>query len=557
MSANIPKLSEALIRQNAAVLACLHQPELITEKVPIESLLDQLNRDQFQTLVQNMIKFDPSLLEEVEKVAQFLLEHSGITKEISEETSEEKQEKLSKPNSATNPIEELKINALLTSANMPDHDLEQNLAQILKEISSHWEDNVIEFVQKIELLIPKSEYAKIIRLVLPLIDTYIGRLDQSDTEDDNSELEERIYQFNHLLTEAWLGLGFSNPDYLLPKQKGILGQMQRWNAKMISLDLPESFDISYVAVKQGWNYPPLLKVLAGEIADKGAWEAEAPNFADDLAEIRLRILARAERWQEYLNFAAAEGQVTAYLTKLIDLDQLDQAIKLAPELISDPNEALIIAKKLEESQLEHKTERAIEIAQLGLKLTNDLQKYELANWLSDIAATLYPEISLEAKIIAFQLKPSLEIYQKIANSLSPEDWRSPRESLLKILRHDPANNFHIAQAKIEIFLAENLLTEAIQVADNLQASYHDSLVRQVMDAALNQRPDWVSEKAIARAEVIMTTAKAKYYEEAIAWLKYAKKAQLPQSPQRWQAYRQQLIRTHSRKRKLVELLEKI
>jgi hypothetical protein len=78
---------EAVPNQNwcrysvAALLACFYQPELIIQKLPIESLLACLNRDQFQTLVQNLIKFDPNLLDEIEMAAQFLLEHSGITPE--------------------------------------------------------------------------------------------------------------------------------------------------------------------------------------------------------------------------------------------------------------------------------------------------------------------------------------------------------------------------------------------------------------------------------------------------------------------------------------------
>jgi uncharacterized Zn finger protein len=59
----------------AALLTCLYQPQLIVKKVPVQALLAKLNRDQFQALVENLIKFDRNLLEEIEMAAQFLLDH--------------------------------------------------------------------------------------------------------------------------------------------------------------------------------------------------------------------------------------------------------------------------------------------------------------------------------------------------------------------------------------------------------------------------------------------------------------------------------------------------
>lgn len=68
-----------------------------------------------------------------------------------------------------------------------------------------------------------------------------------------------------------------------------------------------NFCMSLEALRQGWDYPPLQLVLQGNISKRGAWEGEAPDYADDFALIRLQILARQKRHKEYLYLAEAEG----------------------------------------------------------------------------------------------------------------------------------------------------------------------------------------------------------------------------------------------------------
>lgn len=61
---------------------------------------------------------------------------------------------------------------------------------------------------------------------------------------------------------------------------------------------------------------PLLKVLQGEISQRGAWSGEAPNWANEFSVIRLKILQRQERYEEYLHLARAEGHMKEYLAML-------------------------------------------------------------------------------------------------------------------------------------------------------------------------------------------------------------------------------------------------
>ena len=51
----------------AAALVCLHQPEKIEQRLPLERLLDRLDHLQTQRLVQNLVEDYPELIETIER----------------------------------------------------------------------------------------------------------------------------------------------------------------------------------------------------------------------------------------------------------------------------------------------------------------------------------------------------------------------------------------------------------------------------------------------------------------------------------------------------------
>lgn len=79
-----------------------------------------------------------------------------------------------------------------------------------------------------------------------------------------------------------------------------------------------------------------------------------------------------------------------------------------------------------------------------------------------------------------------------------------------------------------------------------------------MQAALPHRPDWVINNAVIRAEEIMNQGKADRYEDAVKWLKKVKAGYLQLGQQaEWSNYRASLEYTHGRKRKLMDLFNKL
>ena len=56
----------------------------------------------------------------------------------------------------------------------------------------------------------------------------------------------------------------------------------------------------------------------------------------------------------------------------------------------------------------------------------------------------------------------------------------------------------------------------------------------------------------------MNAGKAKYYREAVEWLKKVRNAYLAtERQQEWSDYRTKLITTHARKRKLMDLMQSV
>ncbi len=159
-------------------------------------------------------------------------------------------------------------------------------------------------------------------------------------------------------------------------------------------------EIAVAAAEQGWDYPPLLAVFQGHITEKGAWEDEIPEFADDLAEIRLRILERQGRFEEYLNLAEAEGQFMLYLQMLIRLGRNEQAFTEARDYLTEPGAVLTVARALAEHG---DRERALELAAHGLTLKSAWGRSALAEWLRDEAqACGRTDLALQAAWQALQ-----------------------------------------------------------------------------------------------------------------------------------------------------------
>lgn len=352
-------------------------------------------------------------------------------------------------------------------------------------------------------------------------------------------VDEIVAVLDAAMTEAILSAELT-PEQQVDLRTNLSAWQDEWDG---------NFAMSLEALHQGWDYPPLQQVLQGNITNSGAWESEPPDYADELARIRLQILERQQRYQEYLALAQAEGQTQQYLTMLGRLGRVEEAMGAAKNQMTSLEEAFALAKTLREQGA---LEQALEIAQTGLTLPGNY-RYDPATWTSDLALGLGKhQTALDARVMAFKARPSFKDY-RLVEDLAGTAWSTVKADMLATLRASP--RWETQQAKVDIFLHEGLLDDAITTVSG-QSAYNSQLIHRVMAATITQRPDWVIDNARRRAESIMDAGKAQFYDDAVGWLRKVRDAYLQSHRQsEWSTYRTHLMQTHARKYKLMAMLK--
>lgn len=504
----------------ATLLACLHQPERIEQQPTLEQLLAQLDHPQTLRLVQALAAEQPSLIERIDYHV------SRIT-----EPFPSKQPARPARRTAVDPA-----------------PFRREVRHILRNAVEGWEsgwdnDSITQDLQKLvskaQEFTEAEDGSNALVALAAISEACVDYWD--DVEDYGVESYDAVELLDHAWAEAILSVELASVE-----KADLQAKLEAWQDQ-----LDGSFAMSLEALRQGWDYPPLQRVLQGHVSHSGAWDGEVPDFADELALIRLTILDRQGHHQEYLYLAEAEGQITQYLTMLARLGQVDAAMKAAATQMHSQEEAFALAQALREQGA---LAKALEIAQHGLKLAGqDYFQHKLALWTSDLAEGLGERsAALSARIIAFKASPSFADYQKI-HELAGDTWSSLRTDLLEHLHKHRA--WGGEQAQVDIFLHEGLIDSAIKAVTNL-GYYRSELVQRVMDAATAEHPDWVIRNARRRAEEIMDAGKANAYHHAIDWLRKARAAYISSRRQsQWAAYRAELMQTHGRKYKLMGMLK--
>lgn len=502
----------------ATLLVCSRQPETIQERPPLERLLDQLDHVQTQRLVQQLVAEQPKLID-------------AIDRHISLITVPTPQKQSVKPARRT------------TLDPSPfRRQVQQILRDVLHGYEEGWEedpltDNLLEVIQTAQGFSERGDGNNALVILEAITDACVK--DWDDVADYGADNEETATALDEAWTEAILSAELT-PEEKVDWRVSLEAWQDEWNV---------DFSMSLEALRQGWDFLSLERVLQGNVTQRGVWGAEPPHFADDLALIRLQILDRQERYQEYLYLAQAEGQTQQYLTMLGRLGRVEEAMGAAKTQLSSMEEAFALAQTLRQQEA---LPQALEIAQAGLTLPGNCQ-YDLATWTSDLAEGLGDRSAgLDARVIAFKAHPSFEDYRKI-EELAGDNWSAVKTDLLAYLL--TYQGWGTYEAKVDVFLHEGRIDDAITTVTGL-SSYESALIHRVMDAAINHHPDWVIENARRRAEPIMDEGKADRYDQAVNWLKKARAAYLASGRStEWSSYRAQLMQTHARKRKLMEMFK--
>jgi uncharacterized Zn finger protein len=502
----------------AVLLAYLHQPDQVTERPPLDELLADLGQEELLDLLTDLLSKHPHLIDWVEGQL--------ATRTAPVDTSQPGQ-----PRQRQIPLdpESFRKQAQYIM-NSSDMDYWGGSSEAVGEIR--------DVVDKAIPFIEAGDGRNALLILEPVTEVFVNHWFEVDHDGDDSAM--LFADLGTLFAEAIL-----SSDLSVEERQALAEKLSTWQGEIENYGLDEGFGPAIGAAEHGWEYPPLQKVLQGHITNKGAWEDEAPWYADDLAVARLNVLERQGRTTEYLYLAEAEGQTALYLTMLVKLGRPEEAVEYALQYMATTDEALALAQALREH---NQPAEALKIAEHGLTLQG--QRQTLARWLRDFAAQLSQlDVALKAARGAFADSFSLENYQA-AEAIAGEKWPSVKAELLDQLA---AANF--AYGRIDIYLYEDMVDEAIEAIDK-QGYVGYYTLEPVVEAAWQSHPDWVIRQCKNQAERIMDAGQSKNYHHAIRWLERARRAYLgAERTEEWRSYLESLISKHARKYSLRPQLE--
>ena len=514
----------------ATCLASIHRPETIEQRPPLDTLLSGLDRTQWIALVSKLAERDPSLIDVIE--AQI-----ALLSPLLPSPQPQSQPKATPPSSPVVPVRvdpkivRRQVRSIVRGLDrMSGSEAYGYLGAVINGVG--------EILDQAWTLIKADDGRNAIIVLEAITEEYLAEWENFD--DSDGEASDFFSTLGEAWTEALLSAGL--PD---KERKSWAARLDSWQQGLDDYGVDDVFAAAKAAATQGWDYPPLKRVLQGTITEKGAWAGEAPAYADELAVARLNVLERRGRWQEYLYLAEAESQTEAYVTMLVRLDRPQEAVDYGLAYLGTTQEALALARALHDHG---EREQSLQIAEHGLTLQGP--KASLAMWLRDAAAAM-GEMSraLAAAEVAYREELSLANYLQVAE-LAGEQWPQRRAELLDYARQKKT---YYPQGPVDIFLHEGLIDDAIAAVE--PGATH-TLVERVVDAALESRPDWVIQACRRQAESIMDEGKAQYYSAAAKWLAKARIAYRAAGREAgWQTYLAELLTRHGRKYKLVPLLQ--
>jgi uncharacterized Zn finger protein len=525
----------------AVLLACLRNPEQIEVHPALDDLIAGLDRGQLADLVAGLAAHDPDLIDEIERRVTSLgtpgsrrSSSEGSPARATLERGVPGEGGVPSPPRRTavdpQPIRR-QVSAIL-------HSLDR-----MRSSEAYWHvgsvvDQVGQVLDQARAFIEAGDGGNAVAYLEAITDEYVEGwlcLDDSDGYAGG---------FFGTLGEAWTEAALVT-DLSPAERRAWADKLTRWQAEIGDYGIDDAFDAAQAAFLQGWDHPPLRRILQGEITDQGVWEDEAPWYADELAAARLKVLDRQGRHQEYLHLARAEGQLKLHVLMLARLGRVREAADEGLQYLGEPDQLLALAVALREAG---ELAEALRVAEHGLTL--DGAKGRLATWLCDLALGVgKSELALRAAVVAFRATPSLDIYLRV-QELAGGRWPGLREESLAHLRQTTWTH---AQAQVDVFLHEGLLDDAIAAVE--KGGGYD-LIERVMDAVVEHRPDWVIQAARKQAERIIDAGQSKYYHHAVGWLEKARTAYRAASREaEWQAYLREIRERHGPKYKLMGMLK--
>ena len=518
----------------AVLLAYLDDPETVEERPELSTQIQELDAEQLEELLLALAR-DPEVAPAIER-------HLKLMRAATDEASSERRTVIN-----PEPFRQRAYGIIESLDHIRPSQAYWHISQLLQ--------NLEQLANEAQSFIENGDGRNALLILEAITDVYVNRWMMLDGS--SGETGEFFYPLGKRWIEALL-----SADLTATEQETWANKLEQWQSEISDYGVDEAFVAGAEAAREGWDDLTLQKLLQ---SDRETEEEEEQTFyyTHEIALTRLKVLERQERYDEYLRLAKVMPQKGHYLAMLVRLGRIEEAVEQALQQMRTPGEALALAHALRDHK---ELAAALRIAEHGLTLNNagsnphlskgsydstfSGSKAMLASWLCDLALGMGEhERALIAADITFRESPSLNAYLKV-KELAKDEWEERRAALINYLHQHAA---YILQAKIEVFLHEGLIDDAINTIKGHHSSY--SLLEQVVSAAVQTRPNWVIQVTQKQAEEIMDAGKSKYYDHAVKWLKHTHAAyHAANRTEEWKSYLLGLRQTHRRKYKLIGLL---
>lgn len=508
----------------AVLLTCLHDPKRVRTRPPLSDLLTDADRETLEALLVELAADRPEVADWIET----RLETSAVADEATTEESvsvnlesiqRQAEHALPKPGQRGH-------NDAYAEAQRMAGELDELLEQARLAIEAGDGETALDILEAITEVLVTNRWSGLLPHDVP-------------------DLFETIEDLGELFVEAALTADLPEEERSDWEQ-----QLREWDEDTTFAHFMGGTVLGAAAdaVIEGWDDDRIHQALGGNL-DHGEFGEDRQRWhAPDVVDVRLRLLARQDRHDPYLNLSRAAGADLAHAEILVEVGRIEDAVEYGIDHLSDPESLLSLAQTLREHG---HTDAAFTVAEHGLTV-EEYGKDTLAEWLRDRAASAGKDgLALEAAITAFETSPSVSAFEAV-EELAADDWETIKTDLLEYLRTERPGGRTAARAA-EVFIHEGEYDDAITLA---KRSGRTSVIEPVVEAVIEERPDWVISTCKAQAEPIVEQGKHDSYETAVRWLRRAgEAAQAADQLAEWREYVETMRDEHYQKYKLRPMLD--
>src|SRR2546421_7972692 len=211
----------------------------------VESLLSRLNRDQLQSLLLKLAEQEPSVIATIERQATLLQTSSS-------------QPTTSPPVTPPKPAIVVDTKAIRRQVRSSIHSLDR-----MRSSEAYWHIGAVvneigQLVEQAWALIKADDGRQALTALEAITEEYISEWENLD--DSDGEASGFFSDLGTAWTEAVL-----SADLTREEREGWSDQFAAWQEELDDYGVDEAFDAAETAALDGWDYPPLQRVLHGII----------------------------------------------------------------------------------------------------------------------------------------------------------------------------------------------------------------------------------------------------------------------------------------------------